>query len=433
MKLFFTPLFNAKKLAIALFFSLPFVANAQFLLNQDFNASTALSDYQGIGANQFDSIKVSAPSGSNLIYFSGNRLTIQRYGGNGIFSKSTNLSATDPTFLRIKFKLNVPFNSIPALIPQSQAVFYVGSSINAGTSTTSPLTEVRYASCAIGFGSNTKFYLRSTVAPFVNTVDTLVGEQQINWYLNNSGASVVYKDPTGVDATLADDQYDLWIGNTRVFAAMPVVTPTSTMNQFKFLFNGAIGGGISFDDFEITTGVNALPVAIASFKATIDGSSNQLTWATASEINNKGFYVQRQSKTGDSWDNLGFVNGNNKASTYTFSDNSPFVTSFYRLRQVDVDGKESFSKVVSINQKLKGKILISPNPTTNKVTINLNHITASSSTATVVLYDLTGKKVLVQNSKAGTFELDLSHLAKGIYNLTVQTENTTYNEKIIKQ
>ncbi len=433
MKQFFTPLFNAKKLAIALFFSFPFVANAQFLLTQDFNASTSLSDYQGIGANQFDSIKVSAPSGSNLIYFSGNRLTIQRYGGNGVFSKSTNLSATDPTFLRIKFKLNVPFNSIPTTIPQSQAVFYVGSSINAGPSTTSPLTEVRYASFAIGFGSSTKFYLRSTVAPFVNTVDTLVGEQQINWYLNNSGASVNYKDPTGVDATLADDQYDLWIGNTRVFAAMPVVTPTSTMNQFKFLFNGAVGGGISFDDFEITTGVNALPVAIASFKATIDGSSNQLTWATVSEINNKGFYVQRQSKTGGSWDNLGFVNGNNKASTYTFSDNSPFVTSFYRLRQVDVDGKESFSKVVSINQKLKGKILISPNPATNKVIINLNHITTSTSTATVVLYDLAGKKVLTQNAKAGTFELDLSNLAKGIYNLTVQTDNTTYNEKIIKQ
>lgn len=428
MKLFSTPFSNVKKLALLTILSLPIAASAQNLLFQDFNSGTSLSNYIGTGANQFDSIKVSAPSGSNSVYVSGNRLTLQRYGGSAVLSKSTNLSATDPTFLRIKFKLNVPFNSIPTTIPQTQATIYVGSSINAGPSTTSPLTEVRYASFGIGFGSSTKFYLRSST--FINTVDTLVGEQQINWYINNSGASVVYKDPTGVDATLADDQYDLWVGNNRVFAAIPVTTPSTTMNQFKVLFNGTIGGGISFDDFEITTGVNALPVSLSSFKASMNGSSNQLTWSTASEINNKGFDVQRQSQNGV-WETLGFVNAANRAATYTFEDKNPFVKSFYRLRQIDLDGKESFSSIVSVSQKTKGNISITPNPTTDKVVINMNQINGSNATA--ILYDLTGKKVLSQNSKAGNFELDLSGLSKGIYVVTIQSGDLVINEKIVKQ
>ncbi len=428
MKLFSTPLSIAKKLAILGVLYLPSAAGAQMLLSQDFNATSVLSNYIGTGANQFDSIKVSAPSGSNSVYVSGNRLTLQRYGGSAIISKSTNLSPTAPTFLRIKFKLNVPFNSVPTTIPQTQATVYVGSAFNSGPSTTSPNTEVRHSSFGIGFGSNTKYYLRSST--FINTVDTLIGEKEINWFVNNSGASVIYKDPTGVDATLADDQYDLWVGNTRVFAGIPAVGPTSDINNFKVLFNGTIGGGISFDDFEITTGVNALPVSLSSFKASMNGSSNQLTWATASEVNNKGFYVQRQSQFG-TWENLGFVNATNRAATYTFEDKNPFVKSFYRLRQIDLDGKESFSSIVSVSQKTKGNISITPNPTTDKVVINMNQINGSNAIA--VLYDLTGKKVLSQNSKAGNFELDFSGLSKGTYVVTIQSGDLIITEKIVKQ
>lgn len=430
MKLFSTPFSNAKKLALLTILSLPIAASAQMLLAQDFNSGTTLSNYMGTGANQFDSIKVSQPNSSNSVYVSSNRLTLQRYGGSAIISKSTNLSATAPTFLRIKFRLNVPFNSIPTTIPQTQATVYVGSAFNSGPSTTSPNTEVRHSSFGIGFGSNTKYYLRSST--FINTVDSLTGENEINWFINNSGASVNYKDPVGGNATLADDQYDLWVGGTRVFAGIVATTPTSDINNFKVLFNGSVGGGISFDDFEITTGVNALPISLSSFKASMNGSANQLTWSTASEVNNKGFDVQRQSQNGV-WETLGFVNATNRAATYNFEDKKPFVKSFYRLRQVDLDGKESFSSIVSVSQKSKGGISIAPNPTSDKVVVNLNQNVLANSTVTAVLYDLAGKKVLTQNAAVGTFELDLSNVPKGTYILTVQSGDVIYNEKIIRQ
>jgi hypothetical protein len=432
MKQFSTFILSSKRIIFLVFFSLPIMVQAQFLLNQNFNSSTVVANYVGTGTDQFDYIGVSAPSASNTVYASGNRLTLQRYSGAAALVKSTNLSSTPPAFLRIKFKLNVPFNSIPTTIPQTQAVIYVGSGLFPGTATTGELANLasRHSSIGVGFGTSGKFYLRSS--NFLNSPDSLIGEQEINWFINNSGAATDYVNPTGATSNLADDQSDVWVGNTRVFAAIPAITPTVELNNLKVLFN-QVGGALAFDDFEITTGTNALPVSIKSFNASIVGQANLLSWITASELNNKGFDVQRQSKNGSEWESLGFVNGSNRAATYTFKDNSPLVNSFYRLRQVDMDGKVTYSKVISVNKRMKDKVIISPNPANDKVTINLNQIDLSNSTATVSLYDLTGRKVLSKNAITGTFELDLSNLSKGIYTLTIQSDSFMYNERIIRQ
>jgi Secretion system C-terminal sorting domain len=436
MKITSTLLSKAKKLAFVSLFILPIAANSQRLLTQDFNSSTVVSTYVGTGANQFDFIGASSPSGSNNVFAGTNKLNFLRNTGNLAIVKSTNLSSPAPTMLRIRFKLNCASSTTAG-----SSTFYVGSGLAAGATTTGelPTNGSRHSSFLIVTSTNASgvtnpaYTLRhfDAVGAAVNS-GTYNGEQEINWFINNSGASIDYADLAGGTSTLADDQADLWVGNTRIFNAIPALTAAIELNNFKFLASNYVGS-VTIDDIEITTGTEVLPITLASFNAKLNGSANQLTWATSSEVNNKGFYVQRQAQTGGSWEDLGFVSGNNRASNYSFSDNAPLLTGFYRLKQIDFDGKQSFSKVVSINQKLKGKILIAPNPATNKVTINLNHITTSSSTATVVLYDLAGKKVLSQNAKAGTFDLDITNLAKGIYTLTVLTDNTTYNEKIVKQ
>ena len=90
----------------------------------------------------------------------------------------------------------------------------------------------------------------------------------------------------------------------------------------------------------------ALPVELLSFEGKNTEGGNLLTWATANEVNNKGFDVERSTGNGD-WETLGFVKGNNKGSTYLFLDDKPtarFQTSpsvrlpsvsYYRLRQID--------------------------------------------------------------------------------------------------
>jgi hypothetical protein len=404
--------------------------NAQTLLVQDFNATTTVSTYVGTGTNQFDFIGVSAPSGSNLVYASSNRMTIQKYSGGAAIVKSTNLAASASGFLKIKFKINVPFNTGVTAV-NTAAVFYVGSSLVASATTTGePASNAgRHSTLGIGFGSSGKYYLRN-LNTFTQT-DTLTGEQQITWFVNNNGASINYVDPAGGSSTLADDQADVWVGTTRVFSAIPAVTPATELNNFKVLFNGSSShGGISFDDFDISTGTEALPVAFSSVKATAVGATNVLTWQTATEINNKGFYIQRRAANG-SWDNLGFVKGNNSASSYSFTDFNPLATSFYRLQQIDEDGKLSYSSVVSVAKNMVETFTVSPNPTTDKVIVNFSK--ASNLPVTATLYNYMGKQVLTQTGRSGTFEVNLSGLPKGSYILSVQSESGTATKTIIRQ
>ena len=77
-----------------------------------------------------------------------------------------------------------------------------------------------------------------------------------------------------------------------------------------------------------------------------------LTWSTASELNNKGFYIER-SADGRNWVEIGFVEGSGTTTQlnhYSFSDkNVAGLKLFYRLKQIDYDGSYSYSNIVEIN------------------------------------------------------------------------------------
>ena len=132
------------------------------------------------------------------------------------------------------------------------------------------------------------------------------------------------------------------------------------------------------------------------------------------------------------WPAIGFVDGANKPSTYTFEDKGPLSISYYRLRQVDFDGKETLSKIVSVAQNQKGQIRISPNPTSDKVNIILSDNDRFEST-TVTVFDLIGRQILTQKTTANAVELDMSSLAKGTYLVKIDANNSVYTEKIIRQ
>jgi hypothetical protein len=186
----------------------------------------------------------------------------------------------------------------------------------------------------------------------------------------------------------------------------------------------------SFSPFVVGT-PGVIPIELLDMTAKAVNNKNVVLWKTATEINNKGFDVQRKNANG-TWESLGFVKGENKPSTYTFEDNAPLSISYYRLRQVDFDGKETLSKIVSVAQNKKGQTRIAPNPTSDKVNIILDNSDLSELT-TVTVYDLVGKQVLQQKTTANALELDMSNLAKGVYLVKINADNSTYTEKIIKQ
>ncbi len=157
-----------------------------------------------------------------------------------------------------------------------------------------------------------------------------------------------------------------------------------------------------------------LPVELLSFSGKNTEGGSRLAWATASEMNNKHFDIER-STDGTTFHNIGQVKGNNKPSSYEFVDNQPFATSYYRLKQVDFDGKETLSKVVSVELKGKSKGLKAyPNPVSNILTVDY------TDEADFQILNLLGQQVLT--GKTNGQRLDVSALPQGTYILKVGTD-----------
>ncbi len=181
---------------------------------------------------------------------------------------------------------------------------------------------------------------------------------------------------------------------------------------------------LSFDDF--TLELSAVPVTYTNFTGKKEGNTNILEWTTATETNNLGYELER-SADGNHFSKLDFiaskaVNGNsNSVLTYSYIDNKPLVSNnYYRLKQMDKDGKVNYSNVILIKGDKSAQISITgvyPNPTRN--TLNVNIYAPSSEKVSVVITDITGKVLTQQNmmlnTGINTQQIDVSRLSQGTY------------------
>lgn len=182
---------------------------------------------------------------------------------------------------------------------------------------------------------------------------------------------------------------------------------------------------------------SSLPVTWLSFTAAKNTSSSVLLkWSTASEINNHHFDVQRSSD-GSSFTTLGSVATGNNPNTVQNYSYTEFKTingnNFYRLKQVDLDGKFKYSAVVKIN--MTGALwALFPNPATSKTSVQIR---SQLKNVSFTLFDNYGKIVYYRslpNVSAGEFkDIPVSNLAKGIYMLKIQSDKGSKTEKIIVQ
>ena len=179
-------------------------------------------------------------------------------------------------------------------------------------------------------------------------------------------------------------------------------------------------------------GAGALSVKLISLTARIDNKQVFVNWRTASETNNKGFDIQR-SPDGINWNKIGFVNGSiNSISerSYQFGDLKPLQgKNFYRLRQVDLDGKSSYSIVVSVNFLKSGFYSIYGNPGNGIYQLNIE---ATNEKAELSLYDAGGKRVMNKTTGAGVQTINISNFPPGIYMLRIRKGTGLFTEKLVK-
>jgi hypothetical protein len=170
--------------------------------------------------------------------------------------------------------------------------------------------------------------------------------------------------------------------------------------------------------------VSPLPVELVSFDAVLVNERQvAVSWQTASEFNSSYFEVQR-SADGENWSVLGTVaaQGNSQSTIdYVLLDNAPLSgVSYYRLKQVDLNGDFHLSDIRSVNNSPKvNQVKIYPNPTDK----GLVTIVSNEPISSLFVYDAFGKVVFeTQLDSDDTYLLDTQTFESGMYWINLNGE-----------
>jgi hypothetical protein len=185
---------------------------------------------------------------------------------------------------------------------------------------------------------------------------------------------------------------------------------------------------------EIAGSCAALPISLSSFTAEKADNNALLAWTTNAEQNNDYFLVQRSNDGGD-FETIGKVEGSGTAYSlhnYNFVDiNIPAAVLYYRLKQVDKDGKSSITKVVAVNNLKETSISVYPNPFENGMNVvfksgyNYKVNLRISDLRGIVHYTAEG----IDNN--GTIVVG-QNLPDGVYVLEVRSEEGIQTFRIVK-
>lgn len=274
--------------------------------------------------------------------------------------------------------------------------------------------------------------LGSLVSYLVNTLEISVQQNGTEFL----GTNIAGHEYTGVD--------------TSAKQVMFTVSNSSPISSFTYSAgaNNQTSGvvtrqkGIYFKGFDYLT---FLPVKYRSFDAVANDNVVTLKWITENEINNHHFEVER-SFDGNSFKTIGLVldgyAAGSGSKSYMMKDNSAALMDasvvYYRLKQVDQDGKYTYSSTLLVRmQSISGvKMQVSPNPFVEN--LNVRFTASEAGTAQVQIITINGQKVQVQQAAIGKGNNSIqvqgiSKLNPGIYIAQLVVNGVvTDNQKIIK-
>jgi hypothetical protein len=220
-----------------------------------------------------------------------------------------------------------------------------------------------------------------------------------------------------------------------------VVNVTSTTNCVYIVLDGHAGAVCNFNVNLATNSCSLLPIELMYFNVIpMEENSVELKWATATEKNNRYFFVER-SKDAVNFETIKVVDGagtTNEPQFYSYTDmNTLAGVAYYRIKQTDYNGASKYSdlKAVNLNSISNGGLRLMPNPGGNEVV--LKYTCNSTEQGTISFFDQMGNEVLETELKchAGTnaVQLDLSKLNSGIYFVVLNNGTEVYKSKFVKQ
>ena len=232
-----------------------------------------------------------------------------------------------------------------------------------------------------------------------------------------SGTTLTIIDNTGAGAVT---------GTFTGLAENAVITIGTTTFRISYV------GGTGNDIVLISTG--ALPVTLVSFKAELTSDKKvKIRWATSEEVNASHFIVER-SADARSFEQIGTLDAAGtikQRNDYALTDELPLSgTNYYRLKQLDFDGKQYIYRVVSVG--LSGEMIqtVYPNPVSGSA-IQLHY---QGVVPEVILRDVTGRQISVHIDNVSVDLLAIrsyTHLRPGIYFLSVTSAGVTKIHKVV--
>lgn len=281
---------------------------------------------------------------------------------------------------------------------------------------------------------------------------------QLRLSINNNSSDVGNTTLTVGDftTTLVDINPNFTVGNfpetwtkyTVTLAGLPNgVTGRVAFRHFETGIPNGIQGHdhIGIDEFDYQIPATPLPVNFLDFNGTINDKNDvSLYWKTTNEVNN-AFYQIERSVDGISFSSVGKVNSYRTASTainqYNFTDNSSnsvrsAVKLYYRLKQVDNDGRFAYSSIVVLKLKKDNKLSII-NQYVSGSQLNLQFNAPVTEKVSISIVDMSGRIVQTQSVMANagansiTFSL-LGQASSGIYLIRLQDETAAVTGKYMR-
>jgi hypothetical protein len=254
------------------------------------------------------------------------------------------------------------------------------------------------------------------------------------------GGKPVFDPSTDVEVTIGGEQ-PVTLSKTTPFNTSTFCTGSATPGEnsnYWVIVSYIPETGTEFSYGQITNSTcGILPVTFSSFTATRMKEGVAVKWQTTTEQNNRGFNIQRRSGT-EEWKNIAFIfsqtadgYSSNKLD-YSYTDRTPVNGIVqYRIQQVDMDYKSSYSEIRSVKDELiKNTVTVYPNPT-HDGTINVM-MEDQNASRNIMVSDMMGRVIRTFNNVTGN-TLQITNLADGFYTLRIfnETTATTTVEKIV--
>jgi hypothetical protein len=249
----------------------------------------------------------------------------------------------------------------------------------------------------------------------------------VNYQLGSgsSGLQISWSLPYGVGINIKDQ-----LGGILFNVDYPAASTNSYTVPYPALTNVSIT--IKYID-------SPFPVELESFTGKIINDKVLLNWKTATEVNNYGFDIEKKNDD-NGWEKIGFVQGNGNSNSpkyYQYSDNNLLGANkfYYRLKQIDNDGKYEYSEVVEIDLAFDNFELFQnyPNPFNPSTTISF--LLSTQGNIKLSIFNMLGELVHTIADglyTAGYYEVNitLSNLSSGAYICRIESDNFIQTKKM---